>query len=179
MYVRTVLGATMVSKATMFAAAAIIALAGVTAAVVEVTNRDDGAGRPAEVLGAQLGDSSSTNGRRPADPGRPQSAGLATRFPLSGSIADLVPGHQRTLLVQLTNPNPFTVSVNQLTVTASAASTNCGVANLTISPLPAPVLVEGYASGVAGVPVMLTDTAPDACQGAAFPLTFSAEVTRA
>lgn len=176
---RTVLGATMVTKATVFAAAAAVALAGVTAAVVEVANRDDGAGRPAEVLGAQLSGSGSNNSRRPADPGRPDSTGLATRFPLAGSITDLVPGDQRTLTVLLTNPNPFTVSVNQLTVTAAASSASCGVANLSISPLPAPVLVDGYASGTAGVPIMLVATAPDSCQGATFPLTFSAEVTRA
>lgn len=174
---RAVLGATMVTKATVFASAAFVALAGITAAVVDVAT-GDGTGRPAEVLGAQVSGSSS-NGNRPANAGPPNSTGLATRFPISGSIADLVPGDQRTLTVLLTNPNPFTVSVNQLTVTATAASAACGLAHLAIEPLPAPVLVGGNASGTAGIPIKLVATAPDACQGATFPLTFSAEVTRA
>ena len=174
----------MVTKATVFVSAAFVALAGVTAAVVEIAT-GDGTGRPAEVLGAQLSGSSSNsndngNGNRRTDPGQPSSVpGIASRFPISGSIADLVPGDQRTLVVQLTNPNPFTVSVNQVAVTATAASAACGVANLSIQPLPAPVLVDGNATGTAGIPIKLVATAPDACQGATFPLTFSAEVTKA
>ena len=182
---RTVLGATLVTKATVFAAAAFVALAGVTAAVVEVS-LNGGTGQPAEVLGAQLSGSSSSspagsnNGNKPTDPGRPSTTpGIASRFPVSGSITDLVPGDQRTLTVQLTNENPFTVSVNQIKVTATAASAGCGVANLSISPLPAPVLVDGNASGTAGVPIMLVATAPEACQGATFPFTFAVEVTKA
>jgi len=180
--VRTVFGATLVTKATVFASAAFVALAGVTAAVVAIAiATGDGTGRPAEVLGAQVSGSSSgsTNGRRPADPGKPDSTGLATRFPISGSITDLVPGQERTLLVQLTNPNPFTVSVNAISVRATAATAGCSVANLSIQPLPAPVLVDGSASGAAGIPIELIATAPDTCQGATFPLTFSAEVTKA
>src|SRR5688500_5149322 len=179
---RVALGATLVTKATVFASAALVALAGITAAVVDVAT-DDSTGRPAEVLGAQLSGSSPSspgNGNKPTDPGRPSNTpGISSRFPISGSIADLVPGDQRTLLLQVTNPNPFTVSVNQVLVTATAASADCGVANLSISPLPAPVLVGGNASGTAGIPIKLVATAPDACQGATFPLTFSAEVTKA
>lgn len=180
---RTQFGATMVTKATVLASAAVVALAGVTAAVVEVATRGPRAGEAAEVLGAQITSSSSGSnpraGRPTTTPGKPDNTGLASRFPVSGSISDLVPGQQRDLVVLLTNPNPFTVSVNQVKVNATAASAACGVANLSISPLPAPVLVPGSSSGTAGIPVMLIASAPDSCQGATFPLTFSVEVTKA
>jgi len=95
-------------------------------------------------------------------------------FTLSGSVDGLYPGSTVELAVVVQNPQPFRLEVNTADVSVGDASSACNAANLVAQGFAGSVEVNPNATAAVPVELHLLDTAPDSCQGAAFPLTFRA-----
>jgi len=108
-------------------------------------------------------------------------------FTISGSLSGVYPGAGypvgmtgAPLYVYLTvdNPNNQAIQVTSLTLAVGGASSRCGAANLSPSRetvsfsvvVPKNSTVGGHAFPM---PISMVPGAPDACQGATFPLTLS------
>lgn len=94
-------------------------------------------------------------------------------FELAGEVGGLYPGVNTTLDVEVTNPYRFAIRVISTTVTVLDARPACPASMLEIGDSQAPVEVPP--GGVATVPlaVHMSADAPDACQGATWPLEFT------
>lgn len=106
-------------------------------------------------------------------PPRPERVSLQ----LSGEAGGLHPGGTVTVPVVVSNPYPFTVRITELAVTASGASPACPASVLTVE---APVgdTVAANGSTTVAVAVRMAMNAPNACQGATFPLDYSVAANR-
>lgn len=92
---------------------------------------------------------------------------------LTGTVEGLTPGAARDLPVTIANPNAKPLEVAAITTAVTATPPSCPDAALRVGDLPAPVTVPADASAVGHLPVRLSATAPDACQGAVFALRFT------
>lgn len=106
-------------------------------------------------------------------------AGSAESFVVAGDVAGLTPGVTRTLSLRLSNPNHDAISVEAIVVTVGDSATGCSGATLRVGPLTGPVLVPGGGEAAASVPVTMAASAPSACQGATFPLTYGGSAVKA
>jgi hypothetical protein len=95
-------------------------------------------------------------------------------FELEGEVGGLFPNATIVSPVHVHNPQDFAITVVATRVVVSDANPSCTAANLEATPIDGDVDVSG--GGTATVPVRfhMAATAPDACQGATFPLTFLA-----
>jgi hypothetical protein len=99
-------------------------------------------------------------------------------FTLSGSVEGLFPGRTVDLGVTVQNPQSLRLTVNTADVSVGDASTACLAANLSAQGFAGSVTVGPHGTTTIPVELQLLDTAPDGCQGAAFPLTFHATGSR-
>jgi hypothetical protein len=97
---------------------------------------------------------------------------------VSGSVDGLVPGVPRPLPLTVANPYNFAITVRTLTVGVSAASPACGANGLVVQQLPRPLTVARGASASVALDVRLSNDAANACQGATWPLAFTAQATQ-
>lgn len=100
--------------------------------------------------------------------------GRGAPLTLTGTVEGLTPGAARDLPVTIANPNAKPLEVAAITTAVTATPPSCPDAALRVGDLPAPVTVPADASAVGHLPVRLSATAPDACQGAVFALRFTA-----
>ena len=105
----------------------------------------------------------------------------AAPFKVSGSVEGLWPGARDVIRLRITNPNSFSIRVRSLKVKAASARPGCGARWMKFPKtleLALKVRKRGRAS--TSYPVQLSKNAPDACQGAQWPLKFvgSAEKVR-
>ncbi|HVW34110.1 MAG TPA: hypothetical protein VHL53_16355 [Acidimicrobiia bacterium] len=100
-------------------------------------------------------------------------------FVVSGAVEGLAPGVTRSLFVTLSNPNNSDISVQALTVAAGDGSKGCPGSNVRVGTLTAPVFVPGRGSAQVTLPITMLGTAPGACQGADFPLTYGGSAVKA
>lgn len=108
--------------------------------------------------------------------GRPPAA--PRTFTITGTVDGLYPGGSRTLELVVTNPAPFAVVVGELSVDVDDAGPDCLESQLTVPPLVEPVTVPASGTATVRLPATLGETAPDACQGATFPLTYQGTASR-
>lgn len=113
---------------------------------------------------------------RPSDdaPPRPSHVELA----ISGEVDGLYPGGGVALDVTLTNPYRFDLRVRSLEVDVSDASPACPASVLVVGPVPSGQRIPGRGATAVDVPIAMLDTAPDACQGATFALSYTATATK-
>jgi hypothetical protein len=97
----------------------------------------------------------------------------ADRFAIAGEVDGLYPGATATLDARLTNPYPFAIRVISATATAQDASVACPASMLVIGDAQAEVEIPARASGSVPLAVRMVRSAPDACQGAIWPLEFT------
>ncbi len=89
---------------------------------------------------------------------------------VSGFVEGLYPGATSTLLVTVTNDNNVAIAVASMRVDASDAGPDCPASVLMFTP-PAPgQVIAARATATVPVAVAMASDAPDACQGATFPL---------
>jgi hypothetical protein len=101
------------------------------------------------------------------------SAAAPGSFRISGSVAGLYPGAQLPLVLTVTNPEHFAIVVSSLSVTVGAAMPGCGAANLTATSFARSLHVPALGTAAVSVQVTLAHSAPNACQGAVFPLHYT------
>jgi len=97
------------------------------------------------------------------------------RFYIRGHARNLFPGGRKTLLVAIRNPNRFPINIDSLSL-AVRDSDRSGCGRLWIRPrgtFDLALLVPRDSRAFAGLPIRLRRGAPQACQGARWPLKFS------
>lgn len=112
-------------------------------------------------------------------PAQPQTFGL------SGDLAEVYPGFDGTLTVTLTNPHRFAIVVTTVEVAVgapidtAAGDGPCLTAHLEVDEFSGAREVGRLGTATQGLDARMSPDAPDACQGASFPLTYSGTATRA
>lgn len=95
-------------------------------------------------------------------------------FSIAGDVGGLFPGAVKPLSLLVSNPFPDPIRVVSLSTTVGTPDrAGCTATVLTVSGLGSPVDIPPGQSRPVGVDVTMAATAPDACQGARFPLTYS------
>jgi hypothetical protein len=98
----------------------------------------------------------------------------APTFTLSAQVSGLYPNATLMAGVRVDNPQSYAISVRTASVTVGDANAGCTSANLTTSPFGGAVDVAANGSGTVPIRLHMLTSAPDACQGASFPLSFEA-----
>jgi hypothetical protein len=106
-------------------------------------------------------------------------AGRASQedFRLTGEVGGLYPGIESTVPVAITNPQSLAIEVVSVDVTALDAGRACPGSVLTFGGVPSTVDVPAGGTVTVSVEVRLDPAAPDACQGATWPLVFTGSAT--
>ena len=102
-----------------------------------------------------------------------------TGFQISGSVGGLYPGETAPLMLRVTNPQPFAIVVTSIATTAGSPNPGCLASYLTVAGFSGQLTVAAQSSGQISVPVTLSHAAPNACQGASFPLTYTGSAHKA
>lgn len=107
------------------------------------------------------------------------SAEAASTFSVRGRVGSLVPGVRGTITLTVRNPFGLAIKIRRIVVTARDASASCLAANVSSPGYRGSLKVRAGSRVKLKVPIMLSAAAPDACQGATFPLVFFGKATRA
>ena len=108
--------------------------------------------------------------------GSPPTGGASRAgFSISGSASGLYPGETAPLTLTVTNPQPFNIQVNSIKTTVGAASASCKGSLLAVGGLSGVLMVPADGTATTAVQTTFSHTAPDACQGVLFPLSFTAK----
>jgi hypothetical protein len=107
-----------------------------------------------------------------AGPGAP-SVHAEDGYEIAGEIDGLYPGAQATLEAQVTNPHAFAIRVISTTVTVLDASPACPASMLEIGDSQATVEIPPGETRTVPLDVRMSLSAPNACQGATWPLQFT------
>lgn len=100
--------------------------------------------------------------------------GHEDRFSISGGVNGLYPGASLPLVLTITNPAAFPIVVTSVsTSVGSPAATGCASTNLTVTQFSGRLSVPARSAATLTLTATLSHAAPDACQGAVFPLTYS------
>jgi hypothetical protein len=94
-------------------------------------------------------------------------------FEIAGEVVGLYPGAHATLDAQVTNPHPFAIRVITTTVTVLDAGPACPASMLEIGDSQASVEIPPRETGTVPLDVRMSRGAPNACQGATWPLQFT------
>ena len=100
------------------------------------------------------------------------------QFTITGSATGLYPGATKSLPLTIHNPYHFAIYVKSITVTAGNASLSCPASNLVTSNFTGNRRVPRMGERTVVVPIQMVSGAPDACQDATFPLTYSGTATK-
>jgi hypothetical protein len=93
-------------------------------------------------------------------------------FGIAGSVKGLYPGLTKPLRLTLTNPQHFAIVVTSVTVAVGNASQGCKAANIAVTHFSGRRRVAAKGSARVKLEITLVHKAPDACQGAVFPLRY-------
>lgn len=94
-------------------------------------------------------------------------------YTIVGEVDGLFPGADTTLDARVTNPHPFTIRVVSTNVTVLDANPACPASMLEIGDSRATFDVPPGGTGTVPMAVRMSLGAPDACQGATWPLEFT------
>jgi hypothetical protein len=100
-------------------------------------------------------------------------------FVVSGQVENLRPSGTRPMVLTVRNPNSVGIRVTSITVRAGAASASCQASLLTLPQWTGSLAVPKNGTAMLTVNVGLKPTAPDACQGARWPLTYGGTAVKA
>jgi hypothetical protein len=93
-------------------------------------------------------------------------------FAISGHVTGLYPGAVLPLKVTVSNPWHFGIIVTSISASVGPGRPGCAAANLKVSPFTGELKLGAGQTGYATLEVTLAHAAPDACQGAVFPLSY-------
>jgi hypothetical protein len=112
--------------------------------------------------------------RRVALATRSPTAGTSARgFTIGGDVGGLFPGDSVQLVLTVSNSFNFPIDVTSITTEIGAPNPGCVGSYLTVGAFSGHLAVPAGGSAQLSVPTTLSHAAPDACQGAVFPLTYS------
>lgn len=113
--------------------------------------------------------------------GKPGSSDAKT-FRIDGSASGLFPGAVRPVPLVLTNPNSFPINVTELSVTVASSSAGCeAAAHLDGSSWHGSAVVakKGSLTLASALTITMKPSAPQACEGLGFTLTFAGKADKA
>lgn len=94
-------------------------------------------------------------------------------YEIAGEVDGLYPGAEATLDARVTNPYPFAIRVIATGGTVLDASQACPASMIEIAASQATVEVPAGETATVQLHVRMSRNAPDACQGATWPLAFT------
>ncbi len=142
-------------------AAALLALVGL---VVTVSASESGrSGRDSHLLVGQ---------------GRSGGAAPPRTFSITGTVAGLSPGRALPLVLTVTNPQRYAITVASISTTAGNASSSCPAADVTVSAFAGQLPVGAGRTVSTTVTVTMRHSAPDGCQAAVFPFRYTGAAAR-
>jgi hypothetical protein len=98
----------------------------------------------------------------------------ASTFTLHAAVSGLYPNATMTASVTVDNPDSRVLRVMAAEVVVADASATCTAANLSAQPFTGSVRIPAHGAGAVPITLHMAASAPDACQGATFPLTLRA-----
>jgi hypothetical protein len=116
----------------------------------------------------------------PAHPPSPPSppSPSTTSFTIAGDVTGLYPGATRSLTLTVTDRRTFPILVTSITTAVGGGRPGCPAADLRVGPFTGGVSVAGEGSAQVVVTVSMLRSAPNACQGAVFPLSYHGTATK-
>lgn len=111
----------------------------------------------------------------------PGAASLRPRpptFTITGHARRLSPGVTRTLRLRIGDPAPFAILVREVTVTVRNANPGCPHRYARVASYSGSLRVPAHGSSALRLAITLLPSAPNACQGARFPLDFHGRAER-
>ncbi len=95
-------------------------------------------------------------------------------FTLSADAEGLFPGANLTVALTAHNPQAYALVVKAAAVTVGDATPQCSAANVSAQSFAGDVTVAAHSSAIIPIQMQMSMAAPDACQGATFPLVLEA-----
>jgi hypothetical protein len=99
-------------------------------------------------------------------------------FTISGSIGGLWPGKAARLVLAVHNPQPYAIAVTSISTTVESPGVPCAASALSVRAFAGMLHVGAKATAHVSVPITLAHSAPDACEGAVFPLRYNGRGVR-
>ncbi len=96
-------------------------------------------------------------------------------FTMSANFSGLYPNADLIADVSVHNPQNFAIAVKAATVIVGDASPTCLAGNVIADSFSGDIVVPAQGNAIVPVRMQMLASAPNACQGAVFPLTFAAE----
>ena len=100
-------------------------------------------------------------------------ANSSVTFTISGSVSGLYPGAALPLVLTVTAPKSYSITVSSITTAVKSQTNGCTSTVLTVSSFSGSLSVPAKQSAQTTVLAQMDHTAPDACQGAKFRLIYS------
>jgi hypothetical protein len=98
-------------------------------------------------------------------------------FAIRGHIVGLYPGRQARLRLTVTNRNPFAIRVTSIRVKVSGVP-GCAAANVRVTSFQGSLRVSPMRTRRLRRPITMSASAPDACMGARFKLTYTGRAVK-
>lgn len=92
----------------------------------------------------------------------------APTFAISGKVSGLYPGKTLPLVLTVSNPNKYGITVRSISTAVGNASSLCVAANVLVTSFTGALFVGPAATGKATVHATMVHSAPNACKGAVF-----------
>jgi hypothetical protein len=158
------------TRTSAFAGRVVVAFAaGVT--LIAITHAGLGAGHPAGYLTSVAAGADTTVGGQSSPPA---AAAATTMFKISGSVKGLFPGSSVPLVLSIVNPQSYPIVVSSITTRVGKTNRpGCSSTFLSVAPFSGAIAVAAKGSAAVIVSVTLSHAAPNACEGAVFPLKYS------
>ena len=98
---------------------------------------------------------------------------------ITGHVTGMYPGRVATVKVRLKNPGSVAVVAKKVSATVGDAGPGCDAANLVVQRARKVLRIRPHGRAKVTLQATMLPSAPDACQGLSFPLSFHAKVRAA
>jgi hypothetical protein len=112
----------------------------------------------------------------PKPDNNPKSDNGQKLFFISGNISGLAPGVENQLAVTITNPHNSVIDVQSLAASVTSvdpAHSSCPGSSVTVDPYQGHIAVAKSGTAATQLPIRLSASAPNSCQGAQFTLGYT------
>ena len=98
-------------------------------------------------------------------------------FSIGGGVTGLYPGLTVPMVLTVSNPGQTQITVTSVTTSVGDASASCLAGDVSVSAFSGRLVVPAHGSATLAVSATMAHTAPDGCQGAVFPFTYTGQAT--
>lgn len=98
-------------------------------------------------------------------------------FSIAGGVTGLYPGLTAPMVLTVSNPGQTQITVTSVTTSVGDASASCLAGDVSVSAFSGRLVVPAHGSATLSVSATMAHSAPDGCQGAVFPFTYTGQAT--